>query len=353
MALDMLQGSSPAVVVFPSSWNATFLALRNDPIRNLFRQLVSSYSATSTILVACSCFDVFNENSQFFQTGQLPDEFLPMIVTALTIQYAGAFVETVVGQLKGASPLLFSPLHHSSPHDLPDLAGVNVSSAIVPSGNILFSYGPRSLYMNMPRNRNDLFDIAASGVLSTLTLSLATLSYGLKMTFEASQSALAAFPTIPAALLKVNTLLSQLFLNLFPDLTSAILDPTALPSAGVGVGMGGGRLLADSMGGTLIHFHWMVIVGALSFLGNVLQLIPIDNSAGSKLTAATLGKDTQTLLSASIRLFNFVLFVLFFFGVGAFSPTAPMISKARLTLDYFFVSLLISSDKVSRCMVWQ
>jgi hypothetical protein len=35
--------------------------------------------------------------------------------------------------------------------------------------------------------------------------------------------------------------------------------------------------------------HWLVVAGACSFIANVMQLIPVDNSAGSKLVCAALG----------------------------------------------------------------
>jgi hypothetical protein len=54
----------------------------------------------------------------------------------------------------------------------PIASGVDVNTVLLPSYNILFNYGPRSLYLNMPKNRNDLFDMSFSGVLTTLGLSM-------------------------------------------------------------------------------------------------------------------------------------------------------------------------------------
>ena len=50
--------------------------------------------------------------------------------------------------------------------------GVDVSNVLLPSYNILFNYGPRSLYLNMPKNRNEIFDISFSGIITTLGLSM-------------------------------------------------------------------------------------------------------------------------------------------------------------------------------------
>lgn len=90
------------------------------------------------------------------------------------------------------------------------------------------------------------------------------------------------FPTVPIAMLKVNSIMAQLLSNSFPALAAAISSSVTvnpnLDSISSGV-LGGGGVDA-----TLVHLHWLVIVGVMSFVSSVLQLIPLDNSAGSKLT---------------------------------------------------------------------
>ena len=56
------------------------------------------------------------------------------------------------------------------------VSGVDVSNVLLPSYNILFNYGPRSLYLNMPKNRNEIFDISFSGIVTTLGLSMVGIS---------------------------------------------------------------------------------------------------------------------------------------------------------------------------------
>ena len=98
-------------------------------------------------------------------------------------------------------------------------------------------------------------------------------------------------------------------------------------------------------GDTLVHLHWLVIVGGLSFMASVLQLVPVDNSAGSKLTTATVGRDIQLLVSGVLTLFKFVLFSLIVFNVGGVA-TSLAFSKQRLIFDYLWISQLLSSEKV-------
>ena len=71
----------------------------------------------------------------------------------------------------------------------------------------------------------------------------------------------------------MNSVITQLFANAFPSLAAAFNT----------VSVNGVR--AD---GSLVHLHWLVIVGMMSFIASVLQLIPLDNSAGSKLSGVIL-----------------------------------------------------------------
>ena len=91
-------------------------------------------------------------------------------------------------------------------------------------------------------------------------------------------------------MLKVNSIMAQLLSNIFPALAAAISSSVAvnpnLDSISGGV-LGGG------VDATLVHLHWLVIVGVMSFVSSVLQLIPLDNSAGSKLTGVRIVNTTS------------------------------------------------------------
>lgn len=143
--MDSLQGAIPSVILFPAAWNATLLENKNNPLRNAFRQIIGSLSVTSTVTMvgyyitfffknlntytvtvpfhytsciiivqysaytdnnfilsqAATCFGLFTENSPFIETGALPEDFWPMILAAMSIQYAGVMVESIVAKLKG------------------------------------------------------------------------------------------------------------------------------------------------------------------------------------------------------------------------------------------------------------
>ena len=94
-------------------------------------------------------------------------------------------------------------------------------------------------------------------------------------------------------MLKVNSIMAQLLSNSFPALAAAISSSVAvnpnLDSISGGV-LGGGGGGVDA---TLVHLHWLVIVGVMSFVSSVLQLIPLDNSAGSKLTGVRIVNTTS------------------------------------------------------------
>ena len=153
-----------------------------------------TYNSYFFLSQAATCFGLFTENSPFIETGALPEDFWPMILAAMSIQYAGLMVESVVAKLKGPlcpiHPILYSLcMDCKHLHRLYSLfflnyyfhipqwyntitPGVDVSTVLLPSYNILFNYGPRSLYLNMPKNRNDLFDMSFAGTLTTLGLSM-------------------------------------------------------------------------------------------------------------------------------------------------------------------------------------
>ena len=116
-------GSCPSVILYPASWNSTLVVAKNDSIRNALRQIVGSLSITSTMSMvfvdnrrypvtiaqlpfcfqAATCFGLFNEKSTFFETGELPAEFWPMVIASMSIQYVGIVVEAFVAKLKGFS----------------------------------------------------------------------------------------------------------------------------------------------------------------------------------------------------------------------------------------------------------
>ena len=85
----------------------------------------------------------------------------------------------------------------------------------------------------------------------------------------------------------------------------------------------------------MVHLHWLAIVGGLSLTGYILQLIPIDNSSGSKMSFSVLGQDFFSILTSFLGglKFLFILPMLFSFNPGPITPK-------RLLFDYFVTSQL-------------
>jgi hypothetical protein len=79
-------------------------------------------------------------------------------------------------------------------------------------------------------------------------------------------------------MLKVNSIMAQLLSNTFPALAGAISTSVVVNPSLESINSAGG------VDATLVHLHWLVIVGVMTFVSSVLQLIPLDNSAGSKMT---------------------------------------------------------------------
>lgn len=302
-ALDVMLGSSPAVVLFPKSWNSTVAATVADPIKNLWRSFVGSGSVLSSFVVAASCTGIFSDANGVLDDNSIPDYFFYLASVPILIQNLAAVMEKTTARLRD----------------------VEVSVSYIPALSI-FSYGPRTTLVSMPKNRNDMFDITLAGIATSIGLSVAAMLVGLHYTEEASPDIIASYPLIPLSLLKVNTLVAQFLTSQFGDIFSQLSDPKYAEST--------------------VHLHWLVIVGALSFIGSVFQLIPLDNSVGSKLSFAALGRDTSQLITAIAGLTKLLFLIPMFFNVGGIA-SAVVPTRAKVLLDYILLSQLVSSDRVS------
>jgi hypothetical protein len=235
-----LQNSSPAVVFFPRSWNTTASGAIRSPWKNLYRRLLSSAALTTALLYAGDSTGAFLPGSAFLTTGAVSANVVPLLLTNAVIQNTAALVEYQFARYKG----------------------VLVDQTALPSlSQALFNFGKRSTYLTPPGDRMDMFDIALSGVVASLTLSAGAIYAGLQITSRVDAAALLALPTIPAALLQVNTIISQLFEGKMAQITDTAQGVlTASPPA--------------------VHLHWLAIAGISTFIATTLQLIPLNNSAG-------------------------------------------------------------------------
>lgn len=304
-ALDQLLGRAPAIVVFPKTWNSTAIANAKKSPRTFIKSTLASLAAVSSAAFAAVALDMLNPESTFITTGLVPDDFLPLAFMPLTIQYTAALAETIVGNIKG----------------------FNVTTLVVPAFS-LPTYGTRSIYTTMPKNRDDIFDAAAAGLIVALASSLLALYTGLQITADASPEVVAAYPAMSLALLNTNAVVTQ-FLNY--QLPSAAMLAREVAATTVGIA-------AD---GATVHLHWLAIAGAVSFMANTLQLIPVDNSAGSKLALSVLGQELFTILSLFTGAIKFLFVLPMLFTLNAAVVTTP-----RLLFDFFVTSQIFGSEEV-------
>ena len=124
--------------------------------------------------------------------------------------------------------------------------------------------------------------------------------------------------TVPLALLNINSIIVEVLNKQYPGIFEVLAtDPT-----------------------TTVHLHWLVIAGAISFMGNTLQLLPVDNSAGSKMSLAVLGLENFTILSVLAGFFKFVyLLPVLFSDLGSMA-----LDKNRVLVDYLLSSQLSTSQ---------
>ena len=303
-ALDQMLGRSPCVVLYPKQWNSTVNSNLADPSKKIFRTALSTLASISSAAFAASCLDMFNPTSTYMVTGIIPDDFLPLAFMPLTIQYTSDLVEKVVGRLKG----------------------FNVSSIVVPSFS-LFTFGSRSIYTSLPKNRNDIFDTAAIGISVALLYSLTALFLGLQITATATSEAVASFPSVSLALLKTNAVVSQLLSYELPMIAQEVA------AAGPAV---------VSATDATVHLHWLAIAGAVSFIANTLQLIPADNSAGSKLGQSVIGSDNFQIVSLFTGAIKFLIVFPMLFTMN----TVGAITSPRLLFDYFVTSQVAGNEEV-------
>jgi hypothetical protein len=304
-ALDQLLGRAPAIVVFPKTWNSTAVANAKKSPRSFIKSTLASLAAVSSAAFAAVALDMLNPESTFITTGLVPDDFLPLAFMPLTIQYTSALAETIVGNIKG----------------------FNVTTLVVPAFS-LPTYGTRSIYTSMPKNRDDIFDAAAAGLIVALASSLLALYTGLQITADAAPDVVAGYPAMSLALLNTNAVVTQ-FLNYQLPQAAVLAREVAASTVGI---------TADP---TTVHLHWLAIAGAVSFMANTLQLIPVDNSAGSKLALSVLGQELFTILSLFTGAIKF-LFVL----PMLFTLNASVITTPRLLFDFFVTSQIFGSEEV-------
>ena len=319
-AIESFIGTAPAVVVFPKSWTPVLSLVTRDSGRRFWRNAIASAGVFTSGAFAAGALDVFNPSGMLMTTGVFPDDFLSMAFVPLFIHYTASISELLAGARKG----------------------VELTTLLIPSFT-LPTFASRSTYTSMPANRDDLFDIAAVGLVVPLLLSFGAFAYGLQLTTEATSEALATFPTVPLGLLKTNTILAQMLSRVYPDIFQPLLDANA--AAAIAEKLPEEVAAAVTTAATAVsanptvHLHWLAIAGGLSLTAYILQLIPTDNSSGSKLSFSVLGIDGFAVLSSFVAALRFVFLLPMFF----FMSSSSVITPKRLLFDYWVTSQLAGS----------
>lgn len=306
--LDRMLGEGPAVVIFPKTWTTTVDLYG----KSRWRKLLSFLAVISSFGFSAGCFGIFNTGSPFMTDGAVPSDLLPLALLPIGIQYSSIAVEAFVGKAKG----------------------FNVSSVILPSFSI-FNYGSRSVYTSMPKNRNDVFDTAALSISFALTCSLIAMYIGLRLTASTPGEALSSYPSVSLTIMDTNTVVRQVLSSEFPTIFQQLADAkraTDLISGGNGEGGGDAQ----------VHLHWLAIAGAVSFITNTLQLLPVDNSAGSKMGSSVAGKDSFTVFTIVFGIMKSILILPTLFTMTARS----LVSAPRLLTDYFLTSVIQGNGQV-------
>ena len=310
--MDQLRGEAPAVVVFPRSWSPSIGFYGGAGLKNV----ISAATAISCGAFAASCYGIFNSGSPFMTSGSIPDGLVPMSLLPLGIQYASTAAEAYAAKQKG----------------------FNISSSVLPSFS-LFNFGSRSVCTSMPKNRNDAFDTAAIGISVALLGSLMTLCLGLYLTASATSEVIASYPSVSLTLLDTNAVVRQAMEFKFP----AIFEPLTAAKAATNLIYGGE---GEGGGDAQVHLHWLAISGGVSFIGSTLQLFPFDNSAGSRMSSAILGRINYNIFVIVFGALKAIFIIPMLFNFAA----SGLVTTARLLTDYFLTSSFLLIGQVTFCM---
>ena len=306
--MDQLRGEAPAVVVFPKSWSPSIGFYGGAGLKNV----ISAATFISCGAFAASCYGMFNSGSPFMTSGSIPDGLVPMSLLPLGIQYASTAAEAYAAKQKG----------------------FNISSSVLPSFS-LFNFGSRSVCTSMPKNRNDAFDTAAIGISVALLGSLMTLCLGLYLTASATSEVIASYPSVSLTLLDTNAVVRQAMEFKFPT----IFEPLTAAKAATNLIYGGE---GEGGGDAQVHLHWLAISGGVSFIGSTLQLFPFDNSAGSRMSSAILGRMNYNIFVIVFGALKAIFIIPMLFNFAA----SGLVTTARLLTDYFLTSSFLLIGQV-------
>ena len=133
-------------------------------------------------------------------------------------------------------------------------------------------FGAITPLRSFPSSRTELMDIAASGPVATLMLSLVCVVAGIFMTIHSPMDALENMPVVPVALFKGSFLIGSLVSFLAPKI---MLLPLAQP----------------------VPIHPLFLIGLSGLFASALNLLPIGRLDGGRICTAAFGRASAYIIS--------------------------------------------------------
>eukprot|EP00536_Pseudo-nitzschia_multiseries_P015300 jgi/Psemu1/320829/estExt_fgenesh1_pm.C_8540002 len=118
-------------------------------------------------------------------------------------------------------------------------------------------------FKTLPKNKNEMFDIAAAGPLAGVVASSLVLLVGAKLTLVSDPATL---PALPLEILRQSTLGGAIIDNVIPG---SLYVPDGAPTAGI-----------------FVPLHPFAVAGYVSLIINALALLPVGTTDGGRLTMA-------------------------------------------------------------------
>jgi hypothetical protein len=290
VAMDSLLNSNiPTVIVYPVVWNTTASKVVSDNFRRAWKNILTLGACATSAAFAAGCFPTLSSDASL-----VPEDLSNLALFPIFIQSASSLAEQLFARTRNFT----------------------ITTTILPT-LVMGSFGSRTTYTSPPKNRNDMFDAAAIGVLIPIIMSLVAMYAGFSMTPN-DASVVNTYPQVPLSLLEANTVVAKVIVSQYPGIFDNL----------------------DASPGALVHLHWLAIGGAISLIGSILQLLPYDNSAGFKMGLAIFGFDSFTLLSVLSTLGKILFMFPFLFG----GLSGNVVDQGRVLIDYLLISQIASGQ---------
>lgn len=149
---------------------------------------------------------------------------------------------------------------------------------------LLGTFGCITPLLSFPKNRTALFDLAFSGPVAAMVVSLLMMFGGAHLTIHASEAALSRFPVVPFGLFKCSLLTSMILSVAAPKM---MMLPLAQP----------------------VPIHPLFLSGFAGLISSALNLLPIFRLDGGRIMSTLFGARFTGISSASVLLFMMSLVI--------------------------------------------